>query len=111
MRVECQPTAWRHGITGDEIRTIITFPLLRYAITTIFPMAETFMLICRVDQQPWIEVAAEDVDGEEWAVFHAMRLTARTAREVFVVSQETIDLRGECSTQRPFIGPQYDKKD
>ena len=49
MRVECQPTAWQHGITGDEIRTIITFPLLRYAITTIFPTAETFMFIGRVD--------------------------------------------------------------
>jgi hypothetical protein len=40
-----------------------------------------------------------------------MRLTPRTAREVFVVSHETIDLRRECSTQRPFIGPQYDEKD
>ncbi len=69
------------------------------------------MFIGRVDQQPWIEVAAEDVDGEVWAVFHAMRPTTRTAREVLVVSQGTIDLRSECSTQRPFIGPQHDKED
>lgn len=64
---------------------------------------------CR-DKEPWIEVAAEDVDGHTWAVFHAMMLTDRGARDVYEISDGVIDLRDDLSPQRPFIGPQYGRE-
>lgn len=38
-------------------------PLLRYAIDTAYPDADTYMFIGRIDNEPWIEVAAEDEEG------------------------------------------------
>lgn len=111
VRILCAPTAWQHGITGDEIRATITYPLLRYGITTAFPDAETYMFVSRIGNEPWIEVAAEDEDGDTWSVFHAMLLTGRSAREVYHVSGGIIDLRGSLSQQRPYIGPQYDRRE
>jgi hypothetical protein len=83
-------------------------PLLRYAITTAaLPEADAYMFVGRVNNEPWIEVAAEDVDGTLWAVFHAMILRARIADEVFQISGGTIDMRNDLAPQRPYIGPQY----
>jgi hypothetical protein len=107
VEIECQPTAWQYSVTGDEIRAIITYPLLRYGITTTHPDADTYMFIGRINNEPWIEVAAEDVDGITWAVFHAMILTPRVANEVYEISGKTIDLRNDLSPQRPYIGPQH----
>lgn len=106
MRIAILPTGWQHSITADEIRAIITNPLLRFAITTVYPDANTYMFVGRINSQPWIEVGAEDVDGITWAVFHAMMLTAHVARDVYDLSSGTIDLRNDLPTQRPFIGPQ-----
>lgn len=107
MRIEAQPTAWQHSITGEEIRAILAFPLLRYAITTTYPDADTYMFIGRIDNEPWIEVAAEDVDGLTWAVFHAMLLTARRAADVYDITHGVINLRDDLTPQRPYIGPQH----
>jgi hypothetical protein len=109
VRIECLPHAWQHSITGDEIRAVVMYPLLRYVITTAYPDAETYMFVGRIEREPWIEVGAEDEDGENWAVFHAMLLTPRRAQDVFHLSGGLIDLRGELVPQRPFIGPQYGK--
>jgi hypothetical protein len=68
------------------------------------------MCIGAIENEPWIEVAAEDEDGITWAVFHAMILTPRVAREVFQVSGG-IDLRDDISPQRPYIGPQYGREE
>lgn len=89
---------------------MISHPLLRYAITTAYPDADTYMFIGKIGNEPWIEVAAEDVDGEFWDVFHAMLLTARVAQDAYNLSGGVIDLRGELVTQRPFIGPQYGRE-
>jgi hypothetical protein len=110
VRIGCLPHAWQHSITGVEIRAVITYPLLRCAITTAYPDAETYMFIGRVEREPWIEVGAEDEDGKNWAVFHAMLLTPRGARDVYLLSGGLLDLRGELVPQRPFIGPQYEKE-
>ena len=109
MRIEILPIAWQHSITEDEIRAIITYPLLRYGITTAYPEADTYMFIGKINNQPWIEVASEDEGSANWAVFHAMILTPRVAREVYVISHGTIDLRDETAPQRPFIGPQFER--
>lgn len=111
MRIEPLPTAWQHSITGDEIRTVISYPLLRYGITTAYLDADTYMFVGKIDDQPWIEVAAEDEYGHTWAVFHAMILTPRVADEVYVVSGGVIDLRNDLATQRPYIGPQYGREE
>lgn len=89
---------------------MITFPLLRYAITTAYADADTYMFVGRIENEPWIEVGAEDVDGETWIVFHAMLLTSRGAQDVLALSGGLIDLRGEVVPQRLFIGPQYGRK-
>jgi hypothetical protein len=109
VRIRCLPTAWQHGITGDEIRAVISFPLLRYGITTAYPDADTYMFVGAMNNEPWIEVAAEDEDGHTWAVFHAMVLTPRVAAEVYEISGDIIDLRADLSPQRPYVGPQYDR--
>jgi len=93
----------QHSITDDEIRAIIAFPLLRYGITTAYPEADTYMFGGRVKDEPWIEVAAEDDNGDTWHVFHAMILTRRVAREVYKITGGTVDLRNEIAPQRPFI--------
>jgi hypothetical protein len=111
VRIEPLPTAWQHSITGDEIRAVITYPLLWYGITTAYPDSDTYMFVgSRTNNEPWIEVAAEDEDGHTWAVFHAMMLTPRVAGEVYEISGGIIDLRNDLSPQRPYIGPQYDRE-
>lgn len=92
------------------MRAVISYPLLRYAIITPYPDADSYMFVGQVGQEPWIEVAAEDEDGETWAVFHSMLLTGRTANDIYDMSGGTIDLRGHVVRQRSFIGPQYRKE-
>jgi hypothetical protein len=111
VRIKVLPTGWQHSITGDEIRAVISYPLVRYGITTAYPDADTYMFVARIESQPWIEVAAEDEDGHTWAVFHAMILTARVANEVYEISGEIIDLRDDLSPQRPDIGSQYEREE
>lgn len=106
VRIEGLPSAWQHSITAAEIRAVISYPLLRYTITTVaHPEAATYMFVARVNNEPWIEVAAED-DGDRWLIFHAMPLTARVAREIYTLSAGTIDLRDDIAPPRPHIGPQ-----
>ncbi|GFG75415.1 hypothetical protein MBOT_27800 [Mycobacterium botniense] len=112
VRIECLPSAWQHSITSDEIRAVISYPLLRYGITTVYADADTYMFVGnRVNNEPWIEVAAEDQDGHTWVVFHAMMLTLRVADEVYDISGGIIDLRSDLSPQRPYIGPRYDREE
>lgn len=110
VRIEILPHAWQHSITGDEVRAVISYPLLRYAIITSYPDADAYMFVGQVGQEPWIEVAAEDEDGETWVVFHSMLLTERTANDTYDLSGGAIDLRGQVVGQRRFIGPQYGKE-
>lgn len=110
VRIEILPHAWQHSITGDEMRAVISYPLLRYAIVTPCPDADSYMFVGQVGQEPWIEVAAEDEDGETWAVFHSMLLTEKTANDIYDISGSAIDLRGQVVRQRLFIGPQYGKE-
>ncbi|MCF6386546.1 hypothetical protein L2K20_06145 [Mycobacterium sp. MBM] len=109
MAIDIKPTGWQHSILAAEIFAVISYPLLRYAITT--PGLEhlaTFMFVGRINNETPIEVAANDTDGQTWAVFHAMLLTDRVATEVFAHSFGATDLRGDVADkQRPFIGPQY----
>ena len=103
------PHSRQHSIDEHEMRAVIEYPLVRYAITTrAFPDAGTYMFVGNVtDDGPWIEVAAEDEDGQTWVVFHAMMLSPKTAAEIYSHSNGTVDLRNDCATQRKFIGPQH----
>ena len=110
VQVNVYGSAYRPGITDDEIRSTIAFPLIRYAITTEIEDADTYMFVGRIDKEPWIEVAAEDRDGDSWEVFHAMLLTQRVATEVLVASGGAVDLCGECGGQRPSVETISDEK-
>jgi hypothetical protein len=109
VRIEILPHAWQHSIAGDEMRAVISYPLLRYAIITPYPDADSYMFVGQVGQEPWIEVAAEDEDGETWVAFHSMLPTKRTANDIYEMSGGVTDLRAQVVRQRPFIGPQYGK--
>lgn len=110
MAIEIYPTGRQHSIAAAEIFMVITYPLFRYAITTPgFEHLATFMFIGRIDNEAPIEVAANDIDGTTWVVFHAMLLTNRVANDVYNISGGATDLRGDVADkQRPFIGPQHD---
>jgi len=109
VRIVVNASALAHGIAADEIRAVITYSLLRYRISSrIYPDAINTMFIGRIDNEPYIEVAAENISNDEWEVFHAMLLTKAIAQEVYDLSHGEYDLRGEVTDfQRPYIGPQY----
>ncbi|MFD6389278.1 hypothetical protein ACWF9G_05320 [Nocardia sp. NPDC055029] len=87
MRIHVNQSALKHGILEDEIRAIISYPALRYAVKSrTAPEAFVFVFVGRLENEPWLEVVAENVEDVSWEVFHAMRLTARVAAEVCALS-------------------------
>lgn len=83
MRIHINQSALKHGILEDEIRAIISYPALRYAVTSrMDPAAAVFVFVGQLENEPWLEVVAENVEDTTWEVFHAMRLTARVAAEI-----------------------------
>ncbi|MFB7876621.1 hypothetical protein ACFC06_15310 [Nocardia sp. NPDC056064] len=87
MRILINQSALKHGILEDEIRAIISYPALRYAVTSrMNPDAAVFVFVGRLENEPWLEVVAENVEDATWEVFHAMRLTARVAAEIHALA-------------------------
>ena len=75
MRIEIRPSALDHLITEDEIRTVVSFPVLRAIIAARREGAMPVLFIGPVaDNQPWIEVIADLADAAVAEVFHAMML-------------------------------------
>lgn len=99
-----KPTAWQHSIEEVEMRAIIGWPLHRYSIKGL--ASDNFMFVGNIGNEPYIEVGARDVLGT-WVVYHAMMLTDRVARELYVITFGSTDLRDCVPSQRPDIGPQY----
>ncbi len=79
VRIEITSRARQHGITDDEIRSVVSFPVARQAIPARRPLAELFLYVGAVDEhQPHIEVIADHTDTTEAVVFHAMLLRPTT---------------------------------
>ncbi|GAA4676674.1 hypothetical protein GCM10023197_35630 [Gordonia humi] len=76
-------SAFRHGITPDEIRAVIEFPRYRSrAVSRRDPWREVYLIIGQIDREALIEVAAELTPEPAWEVFHAMLLRQTTADQV-----------------------------
>ncbi|WP_152427923.1 hypothetical protein [Dietzia sp. UCD-THP] len=86
MKAVIYASARRHGIEDAEIRAV--------------PGAQLVRLVGDLDGGPLTEVVADQVDGDELHVFHAMLLTSAVAREVFEVTGEQIDLSSGVSRRQ-----------
>ncbi|MET9212220.1 MULTISPECIES: hypothetical protein [unclassified Nocardia] len=63
MRIHVNQSALKHGILEDEIRAIISYPMLRCAVRSrMDPEAAVFVFVGRLDNEPWLEVVAESVE-------------------------------------------------
>jgi hypothetical protein len=75
VRITILECAGKHGITEEEIRAVVSYPLLRTQLTPRLPEAVPYLFIGNFDEdQPLIEVIADLADPDEWVVFHAMML-------------------------------------
>ena len=83
MRIEIRPSALDHLITEDEIRAVVSFPVLRAIIAARREGAMPVLFIGPVaDNQPWIEVIADLADAAVAEVFHAMMLRPSLVRSL-----------------------------
>ncbi|MCV7192412.1 hypothetical protein [Mycolicibacterium brumae] len=79
MRIKIAPSARQHGITDEEIRAVVTFPIARQAIPARRYHADLFLYAGSVnDHQPHIEVIADHIDQAVAVAFHAMLLRPST---------------------------------
>ena len=76
MRIAIVASALAHGITTDEIRTVINNYDLRVSVVSnLYDDADDYFYVGRAAvNQPHIEVIADHIDPNEAVVFHAMML-------------------------------------
>ncbi len=75
MRIEITTSARQHGITGDEIRAVLTYFALRISVPAKREGAVLFLHIGpATDNSPYLEVLADFADENTAVVFHAMML-------------------------------------
>lgn len=75
MRITTKPSAYRHGVTDAEIRTVISYPGLRVAVAPRIPGSVPVLHVgAGAENEPDLEVIADMVDPAVAVVFHAMRL-------------------------------------
>lgn len=82
MRIVIFDSARRHGITDDEIRNAIEYPMWTARVAARVPDTEPCLYIGRrADVEPPIEVLADTASGQ-CTVFHAMLLRLSTLAEL-----------------------------
>lgn len=75
MRIRIISSAYRHGITDTEIRTVVEYPAVRVALTARRPGTNPVLFIgAPADNEPDLEIIADVLDPAEIIVFHAMML-------------------------------------
>lgn len=75
MRITTKHSAYRHGITDAEIRTVITYPALRVALVPrLVGSAPVLHIGNAATDEPDLEVIADMADPAIAVVFHAMFL-------------------------------------
>jgi len=82
VQITILDSARRHGITEDEVRSAIEYPLWTARVVPRIPDTEPRLYIGRqTDTEPPIEVLA-DISGDKCVVFHAMMLRLSTLAEL-----------------------------
>ncbi|MBH0776201.1 hypothetical protein [Nocardia bovistercoris] len=98
-RITIVESARKHGISDDEIRAVVSYPMLRTRLTQRLPETLPYPFIGNFDQdEPPIEVIADLVDPAEWVVFHAMMLRPQMIRQLQL--EELFEF-GDLAYQRP----------
>lgn len=79
MRITIIGSAHRHGITGDEIRTVINHYSMRWAIDSRHPSSIPFLYVGAIgEDEPHIEVITDERVPGVAIAFHAMMLRPAT---------------------------------
>lgn len=100
MRLIILASATRHGITEEEIRAVLSYPVLRTRLTPRLPGAVPHLFIGKFDEdEPLIEVIADLADPDEWIAFHAMMLR-REMIERTRLGALLADVDGDLASQR-----------
>ena len=83
MGVKIYASALKHGITPEEIRCVITYPLVMVPVVSrVFTDARPALYVGRFNEnEPLIEVIAE-TSGGTTAIFHAMLLRTATVQHI-----------------------------
>lgn len=93
-------SARRHFILDQEIRGVVSYPLVRYhSASRLMGHTQVVVFIGGSAVGPWIEVVGEERAGE-LHVFHAMMLTRRTALEVEAATGRSVSLVRQLVSQR-----------
>lgn len=80
VRIAILASAERHGVTADEIRTVIAYAMVTVSIAARMDGAQPQLFIGpAANNEPWIEVIADLSDPQVATVFHAMMLRRSTA--------------------------------
>jgi hypothetical protein len=82
VRIVILDSARRHGITDEEIRSAIEYPMWTARVAARIPGTAPRLYIGRqTDTEPPVEVLADTASGE-CVVFHAMMLRLSTLAEL-----------------------------
>lgn len=100
MRIEILTPAHRHGITEQEIRSVVEYPLTVYRIRSRSRFQDADLYRHIGDPTVVIEVAADLVTHDRLVVFHAMTLRHTVALEAFHATGRALDLRNYVTAQR-----------
>lgn len=100
VRIAITPSARRHAITDDEIRSAVEYPQLRLPVVSrSFPDADPYLYVAQIgDSTPYLEVVAEQITTDTIEVFHAMLLRQSTIASTGIV--DYIDPAHVARTQR-----------
>jgi hypothetical protein len=83
VRITILECAKQHSVTEEEIRAVLSYPVLRIRLAPRQAGAEPHLFVGSYDEnEPLLEVIADLAGEDEWIAFHAMMLRAATIRNL-----------------------------
>ncbi|GAA5066909.1 hypothetical protein [Nocardia callitridis] len=83
MQIAILECTRRHGVTDDEIRAVLSYPVFRIRIAPRQEGSDPYLFIGSYDEdEPLIEVIADLADPDKWIAFHAMMLRPATIQNL-----------------------------
>lgn len=80
VQISVIDSARQHGITDEEIRSVVSFPAFRFRLVPRRLGSLPYAYIGGVSNEPLIEVFADSAPVGELVVFHAMLLRMSTVQ-------------------------------